>query len=62
MPTLDQRMNILLMGVDSNGVNTQRFVATRSDTMMLVSCDPVSKRVGVVIDSARQQSVDTRAW
>ena len=48
MPTLDQRMNILLMGVDSNGVNTQRFVATRSDTMMLVSCDPVSKRVGVV--------------
>lgn len=48
VPTLDRRMNILLMGVDSNGVGTQRFVGTRSDTMMLVSCDPVTKKVGVV--------------
>jgi LCP family protein required for cell wall assembly len=48
VPTLDQRMNILLMGVDWNGLNSQRFTGTRSDTMMLISCDPVSKRVGVV--------------
>lgn len=48
VPTLDGRMNILLMGVDSNGANTQRFVGTRSDTMMLVSCDPTAKRVGIV--------------
>jgi polyisoprenyl-teichoic acid--peptidoglycan teichoic acid transferase len=48
VPPLDHRINILLMGVDSNGRNTQRFVGTRSDTMMLVSVDPQSKKVGVV--------------
>jgi LCP family protein required for cell wall assembly len=48
VPTLEERMNILLMGVDSNGINTQRFLQTRSDTMMLVSCDPATKRVGIV--------------
>src|SRR6202011_2267561 len=39
---------VLLMGVDSNGIGTQRFTSTRSDTMMLISCDPIAKRVGVV--------------
>jgi LCP family protein required for cell wall assembly len=48
VPALDHRMNILLMGVDSNGRNTQRFVGTRSDTMMVVSVDPQTKKVGVV--------------
>jgi len=47
-PSLDRRMNILLMGVDSNGRNTERFVNTRSDTLILVSCDPVSRKVGLV--------------
>lgn len=48
MPTLEQRMNILLMGVDSNGIGTQRFTNCRSDSMILVSCDPNTQRVGIV--------------
>lgn len=46
--SLPGRMNILLMGVDSNGRNTQRFANTRSDTMMLVSLDPDAQKVGIV--------------
>jgi LCP family protein required for cell wall assembly len=46
--SLPGRLNILLMGVDSNGRNTQRFLNTRSDTMMLVSLDPDSEKVGIV--------------
>jgi polyisoprenyl-teichoic acid--peptidoglycan teichoic acid transferase len=48
LPSLDHRMNILVMGVDSNGRNTQRFLNTRSDTMMVVSVDPSAKKVSVV--------------
>jgi polyisoprenyl-teichoic acid--peptidoglycan teichoic acid transferase len=48
LPPLERRMNVLLMGVDSNGADTQRFVSTRSDTMILVSVDPVSKKVGML--------------
>ncbi len=47
-PSLDQRLNLLVMGVDSNGRNTDRFANTRSDTMMVVSVDPATKRVGVI--------------
>ena len=47
-PSLDQRLNVLVMGVDSNGRNTDRFANTRSDTMMVVSVDPSAKRVGVI--------------
>jgi LCP family protein required for cell wall assembly len=46
--SLPGRVNILLMGVDSNGRNTQRFLNTRSDTMMLVSLDPDAQKVGIV--------------
>jgi LCP family protein required for cell wall assembly len=48
VPALNQRLNVLVMGVDSNGRNTDRFANTRSDTMMIVSVDPESHRVGVV--------------
>lgn len=48
IPHLDRHMNILLLGVDSNGRGTQRFVGTRSDTIMVVSVDPETKKVGVV--------------
>lgn len=48
IPTLTKRMNVLLMGVDSNGRGTQRFTGTRSDTMILVSLDPESQRVGMI--------------
>jgi LCP family protein required for cell wall assembly len=47
-PNLNDRMNLLVMGVDSNGKGTQRFVGTRSDTMMIVSLDPAKKKVGLV--------------
>jgi LCP family protein required for cell wall assembly len=49
VPKLSQRMTILLMGVDSNGLNApDPFTGTRSDTMMLVSIDPLENKVGVV--------------
>lgn len=48
LPRLEQKINILLMGVDSNGKDTDRFNGTRSDTMMLVSVDPTLNKVGVV--------------
>ncbi|MBX9770759.1 MAG: LCP family protein [Candidatus Obscuribacterales bacterium] len=48
LPNLDKRMVILLMGVDSNGPNCQRYVGTRSDTMMLASIDPQTKQVGLI--------------
>jgi len=48
LPRLSQKMTILLMGVDSNGINTDPFLGTRSDTMMLVSIDPTARKVGVV--------------
>lgn len=41
-------MNLLVMGVDSNGRDAQRYLGTRSDAMLLVSLDPVQKKVGVV--------------
>jgi LCP family protein required for cell wall assembly len=47
-PHLDKRMNLLLMGVDSNGRHAQRWVNTRSDTMIVASLDPDSKTVGLV--------------
>ncbi len=47
-PHLDKRMNLLLMGVDSNGRHAQRFLNTRSDTMIVASLDPDTKTVGLV--------------
>jgi LCP family protein required for cell wall assembly len=47
-PHLENRMNLLLMGVDSNGRHSQRFANTRSDTMIVASIDPESKTVGLV--------------
>ncbi len=48
LPMLSERMTVLVMGVDSNGRNTERFTGTRSDTMILVSLDPVTHKVGMV--------------
>lgn len=47
-PTLSERMTVLVMGVDSNGRNCERFVGTRSDTMIVVSLDPFTRKVGMV--------------
>jgi LCP family protein required for cell wall assembly len=48
LPKLNEQMTLLIMGVDSNGKNTDRFANTRSDTMILVSLDPINQKVGVV--------------
>jgi polyisoprenyl-teichoic acid--peptidoglycan teichoic acid transferase len=48
LPRLQERMTVLVMGVDSNGRNTERITGCRSDTMILVSMDPVDGKVGVV--------------
>ncbi|MBP9092626.1 LCP family protein [bacterium] len=47
-PKLASRMNVLLMGVDSNGRDTERFTGCRSDTMIIASLDPESKKVSLV--------------
>lgn len=47
-PKLESRMNVLLMGVDSNGRDTERFTGCRSDTMIIASLDPESKKVSLV--------------
>jgi LCP family protein required for cell wall assembly len=47
-PQLSERMTVLVMGVDSNGRDTQRFVGTRSDTMIVVNLDPENHKVGIV--------------
>ncbi len=48
LPSLKQPINILIMGVDSNGKNTERFTGTRSDSMLLVSLDPGKQKAGVI--------------
>jgi len=47
-PKLDSRMNVLLMGVDSNGRDTERFTGCRSDTMMIASLDPKTHKVSLI--------------
>lgn len=48
LPMLSERMTVLLMGVDSNGRETQRIAGTRSDTMILLNLDPIAHKVGMV--------------
>ena len=43
-----KRENILILGVDTNGPDTDPFDKTRTDTMMLVSIDNMSKSVSVI--------------
>ena len=43
-----KRENILLLGVDSNGVDTDPFENTRTDTIMIVSLDKASKSANIV--------------
>ena len=48
IPTLKMPLNVLVMGVDSNGKDTERFTGTRSDSMILVSVDPNKQKVGLI--------------
>src|SRR5574344_1614607 len=48
MPFMAKRQNVLLLGVDSNGRNSDPFKGTRSDTMILLSVDPSDKTVNAI--------------
>lgn len=48
LPVFQQKQNILVVGVDSNGSNTDPFKGTRSDTMILVNIDPSSHSVNAI--------------
>ena len=40
VPFTPRRQNILILGIDSNGQNTDMWEGTRSDTIMVVNIDP----------------------
>ena len=48
LPELEDKKNILVMGVDWNGDEAERYQGTRSDTMMVVSADPEKGKVSIV--------------
>jgi len=48
LPFIGGKQNILLLGVDSNGENSDPFKGTRSDTIMVISIDPFSKSVNAI--------------
>ncbi len=48
IPVLQHKQNILIVGVDSNGKDTDPFKGTRSDTMILVNIDPSSHSINAI--------------
>ena len=48
LPVLSHRQNILIVGVDSNGKNADKFKGTRSDTMILVNIDPGKHSINAI--------------
>ena len=48
LPILQQKQNILIVGVDSNGKNADPFKGTRSDTMILVNLDPAGHSINAI--------------
>ncbi|MEI7473226.1 MAG: LCP family protein [bacterium] len=48
LPFLDNKQNILLLGVDSNGKNSDPFDHTRSDSIIVLSIDPFGKTVNAL--------------
>lgn len=48
LPFMPKRQNILLLGVDSNGSDTDPWTGTRSDTIVLLNIDPKSHSVNAV--------------
>ncbi len=48
LPILQQKQNILIVGVDSNGENADKFKGTRSDTMILINLDPRSHSINAI--------------
>lgn len=43
-----RRQNILLLGVDSNGADSDLWVGTRTDTMILLNIDPKTRTVNAI--------------
>ncbi|MCM1339088.1 MAG: LCP family protein [Muribaculaceae bacterium] len=43
-----RRQNILLLGVDSNGADSDLWVGTRTDTIILLNIDPKTKTVNAI--------------
>lgn len=48
LPFLPRRQNVLLLGVDSNGSDTDPWTGTRSDTIVLMNIDPKTRSVNAV--------------
>ncbi len=48
VPFSPRRQNILLLGVDSNGSNTDMWEGTRSDTIIIVNIDPKTHSVKAI--------------
>ena len=48
VPFSPRRQNILLLGVDSNGSNTDIWEGTRSDTIMVVNIDPKTHSINAI--------------
>lgn len=47
-PFMPKRQNILLLGVDSNGSDTDPWKGTRSDTIVLLNIDPKTRSVNAI--------------
>lgn len=48
LPFGPRRENILLLGVDSNGADSDLWVGTRTDTIILMNIDPKTKTVNAI--------------
>lgn len=48
MPNLKDKIVILAMGVDSNGIGTDPFEKTRSDVMIVTTLDPKKKTINAI--------------
>ncbi len=48
VPFTPRRQNILLLGVDSNGDDTDRWEGTRSDTIMIFNIDPKTHSIKAI--------------
>lgn len=48
IPFFNKRQNLLILGVDSNGNNTDKFKGTRSDTILLANIDPTTHSINAI--------------
>ena len=48
LPFMPRRQNILLLGVDSNGSDTNPWKGTRSDTIVVLNIDPMTRSVNAI--------------